>query len=1074
MATARFATPRIPLPSAPDRHIRNASVPAPPPSSCGTRLGRGSTNDELALQSTPEPISDARPTSIAHTKRILFLCGGPDTRPDSLLNLALAAGLQGHNFDTANGPTGDLADSFNFDRIIDGVKAGEYSAVFASPECGPFSRLHNLPGPGGPPLTTATGPERYGRKDLAPATYERVRTQILVCVRVAKVLKLCTEMHIPFLFETAGFHEGRTSVFNLDEYVDLRANPDVQHTRGVQCPFGALSSKSTSFLHFHVNMADMPDACPHRLRNWYSDRDNTMIVSRHPRTRGKTTYSRTMRTTEQMQQWRPTGFVSATLAAYPPLLNRCIIAKLRIAMYQATPILLSARGLHISDAAAATDRGHVDKRARLRFSERITWLEPLRGAIQPTDKETADAHAIGGLRNAADSVGRLHRVAEFGRALGTKLKALLTGHPSWITDTCDAIGSTTDLRPPPDAVAAVRNLLCEATHMTAADSSLPRLTDVDAHLLEAWRLAAGDPDDQVGPWLKHGSPAGIEAILQDPGIFPPCSKPAEMEPLDLHCDMQTFQNYPGVEEQAITDAELTAHLGKGHIIAFDTKAELAEYVGGPPILNKLGLIIKIRNGIKKARMILDTKASGVKAITTQAQRINLPRLFDAIIQILVLLTFAAARLDTGIDVESFVLDFSDAYYQIPIHRSEQRYFCATGRIRRQKRYIAFLRAAQGSSAAGTLWARLAALLMRLTQSIADPSELRLACYVDDPIAAVSGTAANRQLLIAMMILLWEALGFRLAYAKGQRGRTVTWIGGTLVIGPQGVTATVKDSIIDDIVADINAFLATNLVSKKKLHSLLGKLNHAAGLLITIRPFLDEIWAAWAAPSPPGHIGCVWTKQFRTSLLWFHTLFTGKGRRIERYFSLDSFNRVGTRVEIGTDASPWGMGGWLAIDGRITKYFATAISAHDIKKYNLIIGEARGQQLWEALAILVAIDMWTSEWHRERIVLEVRSDNVAALTLLTKMRPPAARDDKGDRVPNTTMAVVARELAMRLVDFSFPPDAKHTPGIGHILADRLSRIYSPTGLGRITMDLHPALAAASETTAPIRDDKWYQT
>ena len=150
--------------------------------------------------------------------------------------------------------------------------------------------------------------------------------------------------------------------------------------------------------------------------------------------------------------------------------------------------------------------------------------------------------------------------------------------------------------------------------------------------------------------------------------------------------------------QAITDKELTTHLGKGHIAAFETKAELAEYVGGPPpILNKLGLIIKIRNGIKKARMILDTKASGVKAITTQAQRINLPRLFDAILQILVLLTFAAASTISGIDVESFVLDFSDAYYQVPIHRSEQRYFCATGRIRRQKRYIAFLRAAQGTN-----------------------------------------------------------------------------------------------------------------------------------------------------------------------------------------------------------------------------------------------------------------------------------------------------------------------------------------------------------------------------------------
>ena len=73
-----------------------------------------------------------------------------------------------------------------------------------------------------------------------------------------------------------------------------------------------------------------------------------------------------------------------------------------------------------------------------------------------------------------------------------------------------------------------------------------------------------------------------------------------------------------------------------------------------------------------------------------------------------------------------------------------------------------------------------------------------------------------------------------------------------------------------------------------------------------------------------------------------------------------------------------------------------------------------------------------------------------------------------------MAVVARELAMRLVDMSFPPDAEHTPGLGHVLADRLSRVYSPSGEGRITDTLHPALASASETRAPIRDSSWYQS
>ena len=120
---------------------------------------------------------------------------------------------------------------------------------------------------------------------------------------------------------------------------------------------------------------------------------------------------------------------------------------------------------------------------------------------------------------------------------------------------------------------------------------------------------------------------------------------------------------------------------------------------------------------------------------------------------------------------------------------------------------------------------------------------------------------------------------------------------------------------------------------------------------------------------------------------------------------------------------------------------------------------------------MAIDLWSDQWLTDRVVLKVRSDNVSALTLLTKMRPPPARDDDGHRVPNATMAVVARELAMRLVNMSFPPDAEHTPGIGHSIADRLSLVHAPTGTGIVSTDLHPALVTVQETIAPVREPGW---
>ena len=67
----------------------------------------------------------------------------------------------------------------------------------------------------------------------------------------------------------------------------------------------------------------------------------------------------------------------------------------------------------------------------------------------------------------------------------------------------------------------------------------------------------GDPDDQVFQWLTKGAPAGILHPSGDPGIFPETSTPSENRPEDLHCDEKTFRNYAGVEEQDITDAELS-------------------------------------------------------------------------------------------------------------------------------------------------------------------------------------------------------------------------------------------------------------------------------------------------------------------------------------------------------------------------------------------------------------------------------------------------------------------------------------------------------------------------------------
>ena len=89
--------------------------------------------------------------------------------------------------------------------------------------------------------------------------------------------------------------------------------------------------------------------------------------------------------------------------------------------------------------------------------------------------------------------------------------------------------------------------------------------------------------------------------------------------------------------------------------------------------------------------------------------------------------------------------------------------------------------------------------------------------------------------------------------------------------------------------------------------------------------------------------------------------------------------------------------------------------------------------------------------------------MGALFMVIKMRPPDAKH-----------AIIAREMALRLAELSFPPDAIHTPGVAHVLADRLSRVFMPGGTGRVDSSIHPALTHSELTTVPIRNSDWYKT
>jgi len=149
--------------------------------------------------------------------------------------------------------------------------------------------------------------------------------------------------------------------------------------------------------------------------------------------------------------------------------NRYLIAKLKLAMD--APKAPRPAAAFTTTAAEAASFG---------FKEEISWKNQLCGFVPPTEKEQADKMAIGGLRDAATSVGKLSAVATFGRKMYAAIRETLvadrktnedqgTPEQSWVSVTCKAIGSKEERVPPEAAIEAVRAIMVRYTAAVHAD-----------------------------------------------------------------------------------------------------------------------------------------------------------------------------------------------------------------------------------------------------------------------------------------------------------------------------------------------------------------------------------------------------------------------------------------------------------------------------------------------------------------------------------------------------------------------------------------------------------------------------
>eukprot|EP00435_Cladocopium_sp_Y103_P040827 s1627_g11.t1 len=581
------------------------------------------------------------------------------------------------------------------------------------------------------------------------------------------------------------------------------------------------------------------------------------------------------------------------------------------------------------------------------------------------------------------------------------------------------------------------------------------------------RPAADDPAVKIVDWLEQGAPAGVTLQPDLDGIFPEVDQDNQLLDFDvLHTDFDTFQNYLGVEDNPAAKEALQGYIDKGYLVPYDTLEECARALGHEPVLSKLGCISKTKlnsDGTQtvKHRIILDARRSNVTSATQRRYRSVLPRLTDAVQDALVF----ASELQPGETMEQLIADISDAFWQIPVHPQERRFFVA----KFQGRFLSFVRTAQGSRAAPLTFCAVMAMLSRFAQALFfrdagchnHPEEARLQVYTDDPWLIARGSQSQINRTFAVLMIAWELFGLPVATHKAVRGVCLKWIGMKLEVSPSEVKVHVPEDKVLELEALSLQLISGNVVSFKQLRSYTGKVMNIATVIHTWRPFVQQLYAALNTDATSGAPrNCTWTKQIQTPVYWLLAFLHQLRSHLVRRWDVAAFANKGEHVAIMWDASPYGLGAVLILNGVIREYLFDVAQPFEMELLGITVGSSESQQAMEALAGLVALRIWKPHWMSARAFLALRSDNVGALTLFGRLKTSSRSN-----------SIIAREFSLDLGDSSFAPQVtEHIPGFSNVICDQLSRIFDPTAQYSIPGCLHgvPRVPCFS------RDRTWWRS
>ena len=137
---------------------------------------------------------------------------GPKGRADGFAAAVESMGWTCEEYDIVNGEDHDLTADHVWLEVRQKLRQGRYAALLAGSPCNTFTDAQRGDDEAPRPLKSATGPERYGLDELAPARKHKVQKANLMSIRTSESVEIMDDLQRPSIVEQPRFKDDTESV----------------------------------------------------------------------------------------------------------------------------------------------------------------------------------------------------------------------------------------------------------------------------------------------------------------------------------------------------------------------------------------------------------------------------------------------------------------------------------------------------------------------------------------------------------------------------------------------------------------------------------------------------------------------------------------------------------------------------------------------------------------------------------------------------------------------------------------------------------------------------------------------